>query len=681
MPIRDREPIIIVNYLLIASFLLSGWTAYAQGGTQLSRRRDSLETALKNQTDTARAFTLLRLSDYYLQLENGSDSIALSHSREALRLFLKTGDGFGTAWAEFEEGTALMAMRQVDKALMAYDSARDVRISDTVKRKNELLGTIWYQISTVYDVQGNLALSTDILLKKALPYYEAAKDERRIAFISASLASSFLNLSQFDKAVEYYKKELLDYKGPKTASYFVTDYSRLAFCLTQLGRLREAKPFLDSAWKIVQTFPKSYPWLKYYDANANWYKKQDLNDQALINYNAAIAIAAQIHDRYNSINALFGKYDVLYSLRKFNEAKSVAYTIYKLNLSINDTIAFDRIGIYKSLYEVEKAVGNSAGALNWLERYSNLSDSIHKQEEKIKLNNLEVKYQAEKKEKEILQLQNTSKQQQLILNHNRLILVFLITALLLAGLLLFVYFLIARNRKRTARQKEIMHRQELLQKENENKLHVYNAMLEGQENERRRLSSDLHDGLGGMISGIKLNLQSEAEAYPGHERLQTIIGKMSDAVRELRRIAHNLMPENLLRFGLQAALTDLCQRSQHPGTSVSFYAAGLNAGLSQQEQLAIYRIVQELLNNAMKYASATEILVQCIQVEDQLSITVEDNGIGFDIGQLQQKTGMGLFNVQNRTRYLKGTMEMHSHKDIGTTINVNLKVSDYEEDH
>lgn len=654
-------PAIINKYLLFISFLFSCHeTVNAQGRDLLLRRRDSLETLLKTQTDTARAFTLLRLSDYYLRLDNGSSSIAIRHSREAVRLFSKTNDGFGIAWAKFEEGTALMSMRRLDEALVALNGAKDAHISDTVKRKNELLGTIWNQIANVYDKKGELALSTDIMLKHALPYFEAAKDQRNIAFTSASLATSFMNLSQYDKAVSYYKKELLDYKGPKIESYFATDFSRLAFCLTELKQIKEAKPFLDSASKVLQTYPKSYSWLKYYDANANWYQKQGLHDQALANYNAALAVAGLIHDRYDSINALFGKYDVLYSMRKFHEAKSVAYAIYNLNLSLNDTITFDRIGVYKTLYEIEKAVGNNTDALKWLEHYSNLADTIHKQEEKIKVNDLEVKYQAEKKEKEILKLQNTSKQQQLTLNHNRLVLVFLVAALLLVGLFLFIYFLIARNK---------------------NKLRLFNAMLQGQENERERLSSDLHDGLGGMISGIKLNLQGVTEAYPGYEQLQPIIRKIGDAVKELRRIAHNLMPENLLRFGLQAALTDLCERSQHPGTSVSFYASGLNANLSQQEQLTIYRIVQELLSNAIKYASASEILVQCIQEKDQLNITVEDNGTGFDIDQLKEKAGIGLFNVKNRTKFLKGTMEMNSGRNIGTTINVNLKVSAHEQGH
>ena len=649
-----------IKYLLITFFLLSYHVmVHAQGGDALLRRKDSLENLLKTQTDTARGFTELRLADCYLRFNNGSDSIALQHARKAVQLFAKTDDGFGIAWSKFEEGTALMVMRRPDEALAALNSAKDAHISDTVKRKNELLGTIWDQIAKVYDDQGELALSTDIMLKKALPYYEAAKDQRRIAFTNASLATSFLNLKQFDKAVSYYKKELLDYQEPKTESYFATDFSRLAFCLTQLKQIKEAKPFLDSALSILQAYPKSYPWIKYYDANANWYEKQGLHDQALANYNAAIGVAQQINDSYNSINALGGKYEVLYSLRKFNEAKSVAYEIYNLKQSINDTIAFDKVDTYKMLYEIEKAVGNNTDALKWLERYSSLTDTMREREEKIKVNNLEVKYQTEKREKEILKLQNTSRQQQLTLNQNRLVVVSLVAVLLLAGLFLFVYFQIVRNK---------------------NKLVVFNAILQGQENERKRLSTDLHDGLGGMISGIKLNLLGVTQSYPGYEQLQPIIIRIGDAVKELRRIAHNLMPENLLRFGLQAALTDLCERSQYPGTSVSFYASGLSPDLPQQEQLTIYRIVQELLSNAIKYASASEILVQCIQTKDQLSITVEDNGTGFDLDQLSEKTGMGLFNVKNRTKYLKGTMEINSGKDIGTTVNVNLKVSAHEKD-
>jgi two-component system NarL family sensor kinase len=640
----------------------------------LTRRRDSLTNLLKTQTDTARGFTLLRLSDYYLRIANGNYEPSIKYSAEAYQIFSKSKNGFGMAWAKFEEGTAYMSMRKFEASLAALNIAKDTPISDTIKRKNELLGTIWNQIANIYDEQGNITRSTDIVIKQVLPLFEAAKAERNIAFTSASLATSFLNFKQYDKAIYYYKKELIDYKGPKKESYFAIDYSRLAFCLTEIKRLKEAKPYLDSALKILHAYPRSYPWLKYYYCNANWYQKQGLHDQALLNYNEALEVAKQINNQYDVVNILFGKYDVLYTQKNYAVAKPIAYEIYNLNRQLKDTVKLDRIGIYKTLYEIEKTTGNNTAALNWMEHYSALADSINKTEEKVKFNGLEEKYQAEKKEKAILQLQNVSKEQQLSLNKNRLLLVFLLAALIIVGLLLLTYFIIAKNRKRTALQNEALHQQQLKQKESEQQLLVFNAMLEGQEKERTRLSRDLHDGLGGTLSGIKLHLQSQADKAANTD-LQPIINQMGDAVKELRRIAHNTMPENLLRFGLQSAVTDLCQNLQTADTSINFYATNLSTGLSQQEQLTIYRIIQELLGNALKYANATEILVQCIQNENNFSITVEDNGKGFDVDKTLDQSGMGLFNVQNRTRYLQGTMDIQSEKTVGTTINIDLKVN------
>ncbi|MBS0032134.1 tetratricopeptide repeat-containing sensor histidine kinase [Chitinophaga sp. 22321] len=671
----QRIPFFIVPLLMIL-VVIGSHQSYAQ--SNLAGKRDSLLRLLKTQKDTARGFTLLRLADNTLRTANGRDTLAVLYAQEAYRIFNKSNNGFGMAWAKFEEGTAYMDMRQLDRALPLLTAAKEIPISDTVKRKNELLGTIWNQIAVVYDDQGNAALSTDIMMEKALPYFEAAKDERNIAFTSASLATTFLNFKQYEKAISYYKKELIDYKGPKKESYFAVDYSRLAFCLTELKRYAEARPFLDSAEMILQEYPVSYPWMKYHYANANWHHRQGIEQKALQQYNAALQVADSIHDKYNTVNILFGKYEVFYALKKYDSARTTAYGIYHINLALQDTVALDRVGIYKVLYESEKATGNNTAALQWLERYSGLADTIHKREEQVKLNDLEEKYQAQKKEGTILKLQNRSRQQQITLDRARLTAVLLIGALLIAGLLLVIFAVLARNRKKNAEQLAIMHRHQSQQQENEKQLMVYNAMLEGQEKERSRLSSDLHDGLGGMLSGINLKLQSLSDILPGaSQALQPLAFQMGDAVKELRRIAHNMMPENLLRFGLTEALKDLCERLQTPQTRIVFYAAGISGDMPQQEQLAIYRIIQELLGNALKYAAATEIMVQCIQNGEECSITVEDNGAGFDAEAAAAQQGVGLLNVRNRTKYLRGSMEIHSAMATGTSIQINLMVSSY----
>lgn len=646
-------------------------SSFCQDPLLEQHRFDSLNKALTVQSGDEAGYTLVRLADYYQRLNNGSDSAAIPYARKAFSFFRRSDNGFGMAWAKFEEGSALLNIRLLDSALAVLQSAKDIPISDTAKRKNELLGTIWNQIAAIYDRQGNLEASTDISLKRALPYFEKAGNRARIAGIYADLGATFLNLKDYKKAVAYYKKEL-QYPGvDKREGFYATDFSRLGFCLAYLKKTEAAKPYFDSAYQILKGSPDSYPWLKYYQFFGFYNKETGQSDEALQCYDKALAIGEKINDPSNSVNVLYEKYDLLYSLQKFTEAKKVAYSIQATNERLKDTVALNRASLYKTLWEIEKATGNDKSALGWLEKYAALSDTINKRNQLVQINDLVNKYQAEKKEKEILQLQNTAKQQQLTLNKNRFTSLLLGSGLLTALLLLAGAAVILNNRKKLARQ-------QLLQKESEQQLAVYNAMLEGQEKERSRLSKELHDGLGGMLTGARLRLQSiNDQVHNGY--IDGVISQLSGAGSELRRIAHNMMPENLLRFGLDAALRDLCDSLQSGRTSIHFYSSNIDKSLSQNEQLIIYRIIQELLNNALKYADSSEIIVDCMQEADTILVTVEDNGVGFK-DRAEPAEGVGLLNVRNRVSYLNGQMVIESEPGQGATVRITVKVNNRSKD-
>ena len=246
-----------------------------------------------------------------------------------------------------------------------------------------------------------------------------------------------------------------------------------------------------------------------------------------------------------------------------------------------------------------------------------------------------------------------------------------ITALLAAGL-----GIVYRNRRRISLQKEKLMRQELEQLQHEKQLAVYNATLEGQEVERKRLAQDLHDGLGGMLAGVKTSLSSIAENKPQKSSdmdLYKVINQLDSSVDELRRIARNLMPETLVKYGLEPSLRDLCDTMQTDRLRIIFQPYNISRAIIQQEQIMIYRIVQELVTNSAKYAQAQQILVQCIQEGGQMQITVEDNGLGFDVKERKGK-GMGLVNVENRVNFLNGKMEIQSTAGVGTTINIEVYV-------
>ncbi|MNN72413.1 Sensor histidine kinase ComP [compost metagenome] len=135
-----------------------------------------------------------------------------------------------------------------------------------------------------------------------------------------------------------------------------------------------------------------------------------------------------------------------------------------------------------------------------------------------------------------------------------------------------------------------------------------------------------------------------------------------------------MMPESLLKNGLETALHDLCADLISSEVQIEFQSSGLLADLSMNNTVHIYRIVQELLTNAIKHGKAKNILVQLIQEGDTILITVDDNGKGFDTGKMSNVTGIGLKNIQNRVDFLKGKLSIDSDPRNGTSVNIEIYV-------
>ena len=207
-----------------------------------------------------------------------------------------------------------------------------------------------------------------------------------------------------------------------------------------------------------------------------------------------------------------------------------------------------------------------------------------------------------------------------------------------------------------------------------------NAMLEGQESERLRLARELHDGIGPILSTIKLHLDSissELQKVPKQTQNKlTAIGELLQEVTDdLRNISHSLMPGTLVDLGLVPALSNLCQKANDSGSIyVNFYHTGIQDRLDENLELGIFRITQELLNNAFKHAKAKLINIQLIRHAESILLMVEDDGIGFDKNNLEEliENGIGLRNIQTRTEALEGRFSIDTHLGDGvlTTIEI-----------
>lgn len=255
---------------------------------------------------------------------------------------------------------------------------------------------------------------------------------------------------------------------------------------------------------------------------------------------------------------------------------------------------------------------------------------------------------------------------------NSLIYIFVVGTGFIVLMLSFIFIYIILYQKKMAR-----HAAQLQEKELEKQYQVYDALLKGEEKERKRLAEELHDGVGAKLSGVKMSIEFLQQELGNelYEHTAQILDILNEGINELREISHNLQPSALgvkgLKQSLQDFITNLNKKKQ---TQISLYwhAEDIDPAGNLSE-LNVYRICTELLSNIIKHAGATEASLQIMTQDDQLQIIAEDNGVGFD--QTLVAEGIGLINLQNRVEHEKGSMNIDSQPGQGTTIIISLPVT------
>ncbi|MEK6480303.1 PAS domain-containing sensor histidine kinase [Catalinimonas sp. 4WD22] len=204
------------------------------------------------------------------------------------------------------------------------------------------------------------------------------------------------------------------------------------------------------------------------------------------------------------------------------------------------------------------------------------------------------------------------------------------------------------------------------------------ALIEGQEAERERIAKELHDGLGQSLTAMRLNLdalQSHCEritpdAKELFEQLKTIL---FNTTQDVKSIARNLMPGVLRNSGLVKGLEYLCHSlSDLNDIKVHFHAYQMNRTLDSSQSIGLYRITQELLNNALKHGKASEVHVQLIGHHKSVMLMVEDDGVGFEDNHSMNENGFGLKNIETRVKTLNGCSFIDSHAGKGTSVTVEI---------
>lgn len=225
-----------------------------------------------------------------------------------------------------------------------------------------------------------------------------------------------------------------------------------------------------------------------------------------------------------------------------------------------------------------------------------------------------------------------------------------------------------------------------LKKEKELQLEIFKqqelstkAILEAEENERKRIASDLHDGVGQIMSAAKMNLSAMGSEIPftNEEQKRTfekVLNLVDEGCKEVRSVSHNMMPNALVKAGLASAVREFINQIDARIIKTDLYTEGLNERIDSNIETVLYRVIQECVNNVIKHAKANHLDISLIKDTDGIAVTIEDNGKGFDSNNKNNFDGIGLKNIQTRVEYLKGTVEWNSALGKGTLVAIHIPV-------
>lgn len=208
------------------------------------------------------------------------------------------------------------------------------------------------------------------------------------------------------------------------------------------------------------------------------------------------------------------------------------------------------------------------------------------------------------------------------------------------------------------------------------------SIIETQEKERQRIAIEIHDGIGPQISSTIHQLETIAESIKDSDpetasRIESIVEQTNEVSGDLRSISHSLMPRVLLDFGLTAALQTLVNRVNNSNRcKVEFIHTFSGEPLDQSIELNLYRICQELVSNALKHARAKSIFVQLVKNEEHLTLMVEDDGKGFDLSKLKLSDGIGLSNIEMRTKVMNGELNIDSSPGRGSVVTIEISLNE-----
>lgn len=601
---------------------------------------------------------ITRLLDSAITLEGTNRKAALQVYREIIRLSEDVGYVLGKAKALHYSAIVYSDENQYAESLHHYREA--VKF---YKEINNARG-----IGACYGNSGNLFLYQG-KLDSALAYYhigikifEQHNLQDALSQMYGNAGVVFERLKQYDNAAFYFDRSLNLARQEQDSVMLCRALTNKGTLLFALKRFDESIALHQTALSLAKKIGDDYSIQNEYINLADCFQSKGLYAEAIqyglnaLEYSVKIGTPFDIADTKKRIGDLYLAADrAKEAERYYFEAIAQAENIKALEL---------KASAYHSLQELYARAHNYKAAYQFQLLAKQHQDSIVSEKQLNTIHELEVRYQTLRKDRELAH-------NKIQLQESRQYVIFSAGAALIATLTTALIVLYFRNKR-----KAYLRQLETVRKEKE--VQVLQALMQGEEKERVRIAHTLHDEVSGMLAATKMHLNTISNTSPAVTQsngYQKAIDLLDETAVRVRNTAHNLLPEVLMQNGLEKALQKYCANISHDQLlPVRFYSMGNVIRYAHNFELAVYRIVQELLNNIIKHARATEVLVQ-IGVDDTiLFVTVEDNGIGFTLGK-NASDGIGLKSLESRIEALNGKIDISSQQGEGVSIHIEFETA------
>lgn len=529
----------------------------------------------------------------------------------------KLNDTKGIAKLNNNLGSVYRNLSQFQKSIKMYLEAQNYfeSIGD-----EENLNVTKANIGVIFKDLKNYG-SSEKYLVEAIKYFEQKNNENRLCENYVNLGNTYQLNKEYDKAIKLYNKA--NEKCVKTGNTQAISY--VSRNMASVYREKNNDSVSEKKLKESEIARKKF--------------NSDLDLASLDIENAT---------------TLMQKGDAEAAEKKFHKLKGVFQKQHSPE---------DLLSVYKNLVTVKMYLNQTDSANYYYQKYIDENDKIFKLSVSKQTEELTLKYETEKKDKEILQNKNK------IFKRN--VTIFSLLGLFLAGAA--IAFSLFRHRKKNEKikiQKEILHQQDLATK----------AVMNAEDNERKRMATHLHDGVAQLLGAANMNVSALEDYKEDDEVFGKILNKtktiLEDAITDVRGLSHEIMPNMLIKTSLSNALRDLIEKSTSPKLHIHLKIEDLKDDLDQNIQVVLYRIIQECINNTSKHANATEINVFVKQTPSHIETVFSDNGKGFNPLKITSKSsGLGLENIKSRIAMMKGKLNIQSKEGEGTSIKVKIPIT------